>query len=373
LADGDGFGSGTILISDRLVANHQDDGNDNGVPDGAKLQLVADCPRSASPGHGSVTHQASPLRVNTEITQGSASYVDLDVTKEVEDEPGPAVASLYQSDLKNDHLPKHLRRRGATRNTHRNRPRTRTPIGLASTASTVSAALESADLEAAQSRALATAPDQERELRDIDLEMVDGSTDDSNDGDYADESDAAGSKIGGRPRSRKRVRQTKDTKDNDVAAPFTHSLNVSCQATAATSSGKIQESEEIPIHGYLTLKTIESKVVYCLTFSQELLPEPSGTSQRQGIARNVSSSSDRRDSERLPVQGRDRSTPARNSRFSPEEDELLLQLKGEGLSWDEISDRFPERSKGALQVHFSTKLKPRSETSKKTKKRRRSG
>jgi hypothetical protein len=26
----------------------------------------------------------------------------------------------------------------------------------------------------------------------------------------------------------------------------------------------------------LTLKTIESKVVYCLTFSQELLPEPRG-------------------------------------------------------------------------------------------------
>jgi hypothetical protein len=45
----------------------------------------------------------------------------------------------------------------------------------------------------------------------------------------------------------------------------------------------MQESEEIPIRGYLTLKTIESKVVYCLTFSQDLWPEPSGTSQRQGI------------------------------------------------------------------------------------------
>ena len=34
----------------------------------------------------SVTHQASPIRVNTEITQGNASYVDLDVAKEAEDE-----------------------------------------------------------------------------------------------------------------------------------------------------------------------------------------------------------------------------------------------------------------------------------------------
>jgi hypothetical protein len=79
--------------------------------------------------------------------------------------------------------------------------------------------------------------------------------------------------------------------------------------------------------------------VYCLTFSQELLSEPGGTSQRQGIARSVSSSSDRRDLERLPVQERAMSRPLRNSRFSFEDDELLLQLKGEGLSWDEISDR----------------------------------
>ena len=158
-----------------------------------------------------------------------------------------------------------------------------------------------------------------------------------------------------------------------METPSTHFLNVPYQATAATSSGSMQESEEIPIHGYLTLKTIESKVVYCLTFSQELLLEPGGTSQRQGIPRSVSSSRDRRDSERLPVQERAMIRPVKNSRFSPQEDTLLLQLKGEGLSWDEISDHFPERSKGTLQVHYSTKLKPRSETSKNAKKRRRSG
>ncbi|KAH8587516.1 NACHT domain-containing protein [Bisporella sp. PMI_857] len=144
------------------------------------------------------------------------------------------------------------------------------------------------------------------------------------------------------------------------------------QADKTTSSLSMQESEEIPIHGYLTLKTIESKVVYCLTFSQQLLPEPGGTSQRQGIPRSVSSSSDRRDSEQLSVHERTMSRPVRNSRFSSQEDKLLLQLKREGLSWDEISDRFPERSKGTLQVHYSTKLKPRPE-SKNTRKRRRRG
>jgi hypothetical protein len=149
---------------------------------------------------------------------------------------------------------------------------------------------------------------------------------------------------------------------NDMETPSTHSLIVSYQATAATSSVSMQESEEIPIHGYLTLKSVESKVVCCLAFSQELLPEPGGTSQRQGI--RVSNSRDRRGSERLPVQERAMSRPVRNSRFSSQEDTLLLQLKGDGLSWDEISDHFPERSKGTLQVHYSTKLKPCPEKSK---------
>jgi hypothetical protein len=44
-----------------------------------------------------------------------------------------------------------------------------------------------------------------------------------------------------------------------------------------------------------------------------------------------------------------------------------VQLKEEqGLSWDEILDRFPERSKGTLQVHYSSKLKSPSVTSKNT-------
>ncbi|KAH8587518.1 hypothetical protein B0O99DRAFT_601584 [Bisporella sp. PMI_857] len=75
-ADGDGFGSGTTLTSDRVVADHQDNDNDSGIIDGARLQLAADIPMSASPGHRSLAHQASPIWVNTETTQGSASYVD---------------------------------------------------------------------------------------------------------------------------------------------------------------------------------------------------------------------------------------------------------------------------------------------------------
>jgi hypothetical protein len=62
----------------------------------------------------------------------------------------------------------------------------------------------------------------------------------------------------------------------------------------------------------------------------------------------------------------------KKSRFSSKEDDLLLQRKEEGLSWDEISEHFSKRTKGTLQVHYSTKLKPRLETSNNIKKRRRS-
>ena len=158
---------------------------------------------------------------------------------------------------------------------------------------------------------------------------------------------------------------------DDVESPSTHTLDVSYQATAATSSVNMQESEEIPIRGYLTLKTIESKVVYSLTFSQEFLQEPGGTSQRQGILKSVSSSRDRRDSGPLPAQERDINRHVRNSRFSSEDDTLLQQLKGKGLSWDEISDHFPGRSKGTLQVHYSTKLKDNFFTKQEAKPRKR--
>ncbi len=141
-------------------------------------------------------------------------------------------------------------------------------IRLASTASTVSATLKSTGLEEAQSYTVITALDQEQEIRDTDQEMADDrSTDDSNNEDYGARSDATSSKIGGRPRSRKRVRWTKDTEHNDKEAPSIHSLNVLYQAITATSSDSIQKSKEIPIHRYLTLKTIDLKVVYYLTFS----------------------------------------------------------------------------------------------------------
>jgi len=87
------------------------------------------------------------------------------------------------------------------------------PIGLAST---VPAALESIDLEEPLLCAIIAASDQEQEICDIN----------SNNEDYSDMNNATSSKIGGRLRSRKRVRQTKDIGDNNVEAPSTYYLDV---------------------------------------------------------------------------------------------------------------------------------------------------
>jgi hypothetical protein len=100
----------------------------------------------------------------------------------------------------------------------------------------------------------------------------DGSTGASNNENYRDIRIAVASKIQDQLRPRKRVGRAKNTEDTDVETPSTLVHNVSYQAIAAIPSSSRQDSEEVPIHGFLTLKTIESKVVYCLTFSQELLP-----------------------------------------------------------------------------------------------------
>jgi hypothetical protein len=371
-----GFGVEATLNSDCLFTHHQDDDNDhdNDVANKTQLCLSVGHPISASLEPGPNTQHASKLQVNTDITQQSTSSPNLDSAKQVEDEGcdafvkenvqddndaysakrsnlpapssknpasdstvselqhsqvdhsqalqlGPAAASSHQSDLNNDHPPMRLRR-GASGTVRDKRS--------------------------------------EQEMDN------DGSADDSDDKDYADMSDAGGPTRGGTCHSRKRFRRTKDREHNDMEGPSTPSLDVSCQSVAATSSSSMLESEEIPIHGYLTLQTIGSKVMYRLEFSQEP-HQPSRTC--------VTGS--RRELKQLPSQKQDTSLPARvRKKFLPKEDTLLRELKEDKcLSWAEITEQFteefPGRNKEALQVHYSTKLKRRIGTITKTKKRRR--
>ncbi|KAK4113097.1 hypothetical protein N656DRAFT_642599 [Canariomyces notabilis] len=54
--------------------------------------------------------------------------------------------------------------------------------------------------------------------------------------------------------------------------------------------------------------------------------------------------------------GRPAST-SRRARYTSADDAVILQLKGQGLSWSAIARQFPGRSAGAIQVRYQTKLK----------------
>jgi hypothetical protein len=87
VTDSGSFGLGTTFISGCPVSDHQDeDGDNSGVPDDDKLRLAANYlrPRSVSPGQ-TFTHQASKMQVDTDITQGTMSSMNLDVA-EVDDQ-----------------------------------------------------------------------------------------------------------------------------------------------------------------------------------------------------------------------------------------------------------------------------------------------
>jgi hypothetical protein len=44
-------------------------------------------------------------------------------------------------------------------------------------------------------------------------------------------------------------------------------------------------------------------------------------------------------------------------KWTPEEDEVVRRMRRKGCSWDEIQRKLPHRSKGTIQVRYSTKLK----------------
>ncbi|KAH9205202.1 hypothetical protein DL95DRAFT_470777 [Leptodontidium sp. 2 PMI_412] len=434
LADGGGIGSGSgaVLSPGRFVTDHSDDQNDHdGVFDNPQPRLSAVCPTPASHNSGSATHQASKTQVNTDLIQGSTSHGDFDdvnVAEELEGEgfdvfaegdeadshsaKGPtlpatsdknssshnnitglrdappdgtqspllalaAAASPHQPDLKNGQLPKQLRR-GANRHDRRKRLRTVAPTRAVTTASTASAASESADLEEPKSRIQITAPDEEWEHCDTDQRMADGgSADDSDDEDYADMSDPTGPTRGGRLHSRKRARRTKDQAHNDAGGPASHPLDVSRQAAPVASSSGTQESEEMSIHGYFTLKTVASKVVYCLTFSQDLLPLPQHRGQRQdsnlGCEHSQSSPLDCGTRQApLPRQTMRRSwtrettsdtisTRRPGKELTERQEILLAKMVHDDKTWAEIGGQFPGHTLQSLKENFFTKQggKPR--------------
>ncbi|AEO71688.1 uncharacterized protein THITE_16965, partial [Thermothielavioides terrestris NRRL 8126] len=51
----------------------------------------------------------------------------------------------------------------------------------------------------------------------------------------------------------------------------------------------------------------------------------------------------------------------RQSKWSPEEDALIIELRGAGMKWDDISKRLPGRSSISCRLHYQNYLERRSD------------
>jgi hypothetical protein len=72
---------------------------------------------------------------------------------------------------------------------------------------------------------------------------------------------------------------------------------------------------------------------------------------------------------KAPVAGTKRLQPAhtaespakKQSKWSPEEDALIIELRGSGMKWEDISKRLPGRSAISCRLHYQNYLERRSE------------
>ncbi|KAJ5330582.1 hypothetical protein N7476_000365 [Penicillium atrosanguineum] len=122
----------------------------------------------------------------------------------------------------------------------------------------------------------------------------------------------------------------------------------------------LRDTETIAVSGFLTRQIFLSRVVYSFTF-QEQREQSCSNERTKGPRANdkeVHEESSKKSKARKP-KANNASTGAR---VLSEDDLLLIKLKEKGdLSWNQIAQHFPGRSKGALQVRYCTRLKNRTE------------
>jgi hypothetical protein len=131
-----------------------------------------------------------------------------------------------------------------------------------------------------------------------------------------------------------------------------------------TESVPIAEYQEWPFRGFLKRTKIGNETTYNLEFQLPRIPEhlylpiPSealgfgsntGTSAEVGTPHSAVAHSEVRPAILRPKRKR---VP-----WKSEENETILKMKKEGCSWEEIHHALPDRTPGAIQVQYSTKLK----------------
>jgi hypothetical protein len=134
--------------------------------------------------------------------------------------------------------------------------------------------------------------------------------------------------------------------------------------SAPTESVPIAEYQEWPFQGFLKRTKIGSETTYNLEFK---LPHISGRlnqpinpkalhicSSREALAKVAIPHEAVAHSKMCPAALRPQ---IKRAPWTPEEDATLLKMRNEGCSWEDIHAALPHRSKGTIQVRYSTKLK----------------
>ncbi|KAL2375809.1 hypothetical protein RJ035_008261 [Blastomyces gilchristii] len=133
-----------------------------------------------------------------------------------------------------------------------------------------------------------------------------------------------------------------------------------CSQPSSPSLISANATGGIPVSGTLNLEVCGSEVVYCVRLYQSSGPktEQSDASQDHCEARGARQRSPDRSTPRSVCPKMPSARYSKRRRFTHEEEQLLRRLKEtECLSWAQIADQFPSRTKECLQVHYCTKLR----------------
>jgi hypothetical protein len=143
-----------------------------------------------------------------------------------------------------------------------------------------------------------------------------------------------------------------------------HISQTSRSPSAPTESVPIAEYQEWPFQGFLKRTKIGSETTYnlefklpCITGRLNIPINPKALdiySSREAPAKAAFPHEAAAHSKMYPAALRPQ---IKRAPWTTEEDATLLNMRNEGCSWEDIHAALPHRSKGTVQVRYSTKLK----------------
>jgi len=143
-----------------------------------------------------------------------------------------------------------------------------------------------------------------------------------------------------------------------------HTPRTARSPSAPAESALVAEYQEWPFQGFLKRTKIGNETTYNLEFQLPRIPERLYLpiqSEALGIDSSKGTSAEVRNHHSAVAHSEVRPATLRPKRkrvpWKQEENETILKMKKKGCSWEEIHHALPDRTPGAIQVQYSTKLK----------------